>query len=400
MTKRSAKTGKLAVLLVVILLVAAAWSLYWFVWKTESGPATTFSTAEVVRGDIDHLVTATGSLQPRDYVDVGAQVSGQLKILHVEVGSQVKAGDLLAEIDPTVFLAKVDESRAQLRYQKAQLKEKQAKLELARINAKRQQRLFKKQATTEEAMLTAKAELVANQAQIEMIQAQIDQTESGLRADEANLKYAQIYAPMDGTIVSISAKQGQTLNANQQAPIILQIADLTTMTVQTQVSEADVSKLQPGMEVYFTTLGSGQRRWQGVLQKIEPTPEVVNNVVLYNALFEVPNRRSRLMSQMTAQVFFVVDAARDALLVPVSALKFKRPSRGGVRKADVQLLKVDGSRETREVEVGVSNRVQAQILSGVAEGEVVITNKAAKRSGNKTSEKGNRRMGPPGPRLG
>src|SRR5690606_23152980 len=140
------------------------------------------------------------------------------------------------------------------------------------------------------------------------------------------LDYANIYAPMDGTVVSIASRQGQTLNANQTAPTIMRIADLSTMTVQTQVSEADVGQLRVGMPVYFTTLGSQGRRWYSQVDRIQPTPEVLNNVVLYNALFDVPNEQRLLMTQMSTQVFFISSQAKDALLIPMSALTFERPA--------------------------------------------------------------------------
>lgn len=373
--KKNQSKSLLFWLLSAVIVGSISFALYWFAFKQDGADNTLILTTKVVRGDLENLVTATGILQPKEYVDVGAQVSGQLKVLHFDVGDAVKQGDLLAEIDATVFLAKVDASRAQLRYQKAQLKDKQSQLTLANINHEREQRLFAKQASTEEALLNAEASLRSAKAQIEMIQAQIDQTDSGLRADEANLQYAQIYAPMDGTVVTITAKRGQTLNANQQAPIILRIADLSTMTVQTQVSEADVSKLKPGLPVYFTTLGNGTKRWEGELKKVEPTPEIVNNVVLYNALFDIPNSKNHLMSQMTAQVFFIVSAAKDTLLVPVSSLKYKQGSKNTV--AEVQVVKANGQKETREVQVGIANRIQAEVLSGLEDGELVLTKNTA-----------------------
>lgn len=359
------------------------------------------ATAIVQRGEIENLVTATGTLQPRDYVDVGAQVSGQLKVLHVDVGSEVKEGELLAEIDATVYLAKVDGTRAQLRNQRAQLLDREAQLKLAQVNYTRQQNLQKEDATTQEALQSAEASLQSAKAQIEALQAQIQQIESSLRAEEANLEFARIYAPMDGTVVSITSRQGQTLNTNQMAPTLLRIADLSTMTVQAQVSEADISKLQKDMKVYFTTLGGEGRRWYSQLGRIEPTPTVLNNVVLYNALFDVPNPHGLLMTQMTTQVFFVAAEARDVLLVPMSALSFsaprlppevregrpageratERPNRpkirdaraAGPRAAMVKVLNAKGIIENRDVQVGVTNRVQAEILAGLEEGEHVIT---------------------------
>lgn len=312
----------LLAVLIVLVLAAGYWG--WQKFYGTKNVLETYQVAEVQRGDIQDLVTATGTVQPLEYVDVGAQVSGQLKKLHIEVGSVVKEGDLLAEIDPTVLRATVDARRAGLRNQIASKKNQEAQLALANLQYQRQKNLMAADATTRETLQTAEATLRSAQAQTEAIQAQIEQTQSTLRADEANLNYAKIYAPMAGTVVSLTARQGQTLNANQSAPTILRVADLSTMTVQTQVSEAEVGKLRKGMEVYFTTLGSQGRRWYGALRKVEPTPTVTNNVVLYNALFDVPNQNQALMPSMTTQVFFIAATAKDALLVPTAAVTISR----------------------------------------------------------------------------
>lgn len=322
--------------LIVLLIVLVGAASYWG-WKKFYGkkdPREMYQVAEVQRGDIQDLVTATGTVQPLEYVDVGAQVSGQLKKLYIEVGSVVKEGDLLAEIDPTVFLAQVDARRAGLRNQLATMKDRESQLALATLQYNRQKNLMAADATTADSMQTAEAALRSAKAQIDALQAQIEQTQSTLRADEANLNYAKIYAPMDGTVVSLTARQGQTLNANQTAPTILRIADLSTMTVQTQVSEAEVGKLRKGMEVYFTTLGSQGRRWYGALRKVEPTPTVTNNVVLYNALFDVPNKNQALLPSMTTQVFFIAATAKDALLVPTAAVTTSRGPGGRRDRGD------------------------------------------------------------------
>ncbi len=358
----------------LLLVALAAWWLL-----RDGGDREPLATATVKRGDIEALVTATGVLQPRNFVDVGAQVSGQLEKLHVEVGDQVQAGDLLAEIDATVYLARVDGTRAQLRNQQALLKERQAQLSLAEIQLRRQQNLVRQAAGTREQVEVAEASLRSAEAQVEALQAQLEQTQSTLRAEEANLQYARIYAPMDGTVVSIEARQGQTLNAAQQTPILMRIADLATMTVQAQVSEADIGRLKLGMPVYFTTMGSQNRRWDGELSRIEPTPEVENNVVLYSALFDVPNDGGRLLPQMTAQVFFIAAQAENALVLPVAALRFEDRGVGarqdtdeGTRTAKVQVMGPGGQREERTVQVGVTDRVHAEIVSGLEEGEQVV----------------------------
>ena len=369
-----------AAIAVVALLVLGGGYFAWKTWFAGGDPSTRYTTATVQRGDLEDTVTATGTIQPRDFVDVGTQVSGQLRKLHVEVGSNVKQGDLLAEIDPTVYRSRVDADEAQR--------------VLAEQQLSRQRNLQREDATSAEALQTAEATLLSATAQIVALRAQIRQVESQLRGNAANLGYTKIYAPMSGTVVSQTAKQGQTLNANQQAPIVLRIADLSTMTVETQVSEADVAKLRIGMPVYFTTLGGQGRRYYGTLRQINPTPKVVNNVVLYDALFDVPNPNQELMTQMTAQVFFVVAAAKDAVLVPVAALQTggetQRGAKRGAAKAApgasvdpravfanrpavVRVVHEDGSLEERPVRIGVLNRVSAEVRSGLEPGERVVT---------------------------
>jgi len=415
------------------MLRAARWALIlaacallagggYYAWRTgfgQNSPADSLIAAVAQRGDLEDTVTATGTLQPKDFVDVGTQVSGQLKKLLVQVGAVVKAGQLLAEIDPSVYQSKVDGDRAQLLNQRAQLADREAQVVLARLQFTRQQNLDRENATTTEALQSAEATQRSALAQADAIRAQIKQTESTLRGDEANLGYTKIYAPIAGTVVSQAAKQGQTLNANQQAPIVMRIANLATMTVQAQVSEADVPKLRIGMDVYFTTLGGNNRRYYGKLRQIPPTPTVVNNVVLYDALFDVENPNQSLMTQMTAQVFFVIASAKDAVLVPLTALRpvaaEGRPrgprasgsgtgkgdgaarkgggerasgsgSNGGAQRASgadprgqyakgralVAVVGADGEVTDREVKVGVMNRVSAQILTGLEPGEKVV----------------------------
>lgn len=359
------KIKKVLLLFGVIALVAASYWAY-INFNTEEKREADLKTVIASKGNLENLVTATGSLQPRDYVDVGAQVSGQLKSLHVDVGDSVKKGDLLAEIDVTLFMPKVDVIRAQLKYQKASLLDKEAQYELARIQYQRQKKMYARKATSLENLQNAKITLKSTKAHVAMLEAQIEETNSSLRAEEANLEFTRIYAPMDGTVVSLSAKQGQTLNANQQAPTILRIADLSVMTVQAEVSEADVMDLEEKMDIYFTTLGR-EKRWFSTLRKVEPTPTITNNVVLYNALFDVDNKKDELMSDMTAQVFFVLGRAKDVVLLPVSAIRDKNEKQG-----TLFVLLEDGSTQERSVKLGISNRVMIEIKSDLQEGEKVL----------------------------
>ena len=368
--------------IIALLVVAVLCGGGWYAWKTGYATDSTrerVATATVQRGDLEDAITATGTLQPRDYVDVGTQVSGQLKVLKAAIGDTVKAGDLLAEIDPTVFQSRVDADRAQYRNQQAQLADKQSQLALAELQQARQRGLMKENATTEDALQSAEAAVKSLTAQIDAIRAQMQQTESSLRGDEANLNYTKIYAPIAGTVASIAAKQGQTLNANQQAPIVLRVADLSVMTVQAQVSEADVPKLKTGMEVYFTTLGGDTRRWYGSLRQINPTPNVVNNVVLYDALFDVPNTTGELMTQMTAQVFFIAASARDAVFVPITALRQAAGGRRGGAKGDRPQSEDAKPADAKD---GVAKSRNGKGAAPRAGGEPASENTAAKKGGS------------------
>lgn len=372
-----------------LLLTAAGGSTWWY-WTARAKTAPDYVTQPVVVGDIEATVSALGSLQPLQYVDVGTQVSGQLQKIYVDYGDKVTAGKLLAEIDPTVYESKVNADEAQLLNLKAQIAEKEAQKILADAQFKRQKALLAAHATSQDAYDSANATLKVTAAQIDALKAQVEQTNSTLKGDRANLGYTKIYAPMSGTVVNVIAKQGQTLNANQTAPLILRIADLDTMTVWTQVSEADEPKLKLGMSAYFTTLGQPTKRRYGKLRQILPTPEVVNNVVLYDSLFDVTNPEHDLLPQMSAEVFFVIAEAKGVPLVPVAAL---RPiaSQGGKTRYRVNVLQ-DGLPVSRSVEVGVTNRLSAEIRSGLKPGDEVVLDQMG-------SAKGNNRQAPPAART-
>ena len=393
------------------------------VQTSTSGNAGTPIVEQAVRGDVEELVTALGSLIPLKSVDVGAQVSGQLDKLLVAIGDEVKQGQKLAEIEAAVTSAKVDAGTAQVASLRAQLAERESQLALVTSQAGRQERLMADNATSQDAYDSAQAAMRTAAAQVKSTTADITRAQSTLKADQALLGYSNIFAPMSGIVTAIPAKQGQTLNANQTAPLILTIADLSTMTVSTQVSEADVSRLKVGMDAYFTTLGSGNRRWTGKLRQILPTPTVLNNVVLYTALFDVANPGRELMPQMSAQVFFVQAGAYDVITVPVAALRYTdRPARGQgrgqgrekgaeapaqaaappqtdaaaakpTRPAEVTVVHDDGMQEVRNVQVGVTDRVNAEIVSGLSEGETVVVGMEANGRGNnkKGNGDGNRR---------
>jgi macrolide-specific efflux system membrane fusion protein len=355
-------------------------------WKTLPFGAQPISTVAVTRADIESSVTALGTLQPRRYVDVGAQASGQIHTLHVEAGDQVRKGQLLVEIDPSTQQARLDAGRYSIDNLKAQLAEQRAQFQLAQQQLKRQRDLAAAGATRDEDVQTAAAQLKVTQARIDMFQAQIRQAQANLRSDEAELGYTRIYAPMDGTVVAVDAREGQTLNAQQQTPLILRIARLSPMTVWAQVSEADIGKVKPGMTAYFTTLAGGKRRWTSTVRQILPIPPkpldqssqgggsptsatngtTGSQVVQYTVLLDVDNPDGALMAEMTTQVFFVAGQASQVLTVPLAALD----DNNGLRLARV--LNSKGEVEQRQVQTGLSDRLRVQVLDGLSEGERLV----------------------------
>lgn len=353
------------------------------------GESVTYRTATVTRGNIERTVTALGSLQPKNYVDVGAQISGQLKFIHVEVGDEVQEGDLLAEIDARTYETEVAAARARLTQLESELAGSQAQLTLARRQYARNLELAKIDAVSRDELDTSETVVKTTQATIEALKAQIAQQKSTVEGGEVNLGYAKIYAPMSGTVTAQAALQGQTLNANQTAPTILTISDLNTMTVEAEVAEADVSSLTKGMPVYFTTLGAPNVQWRSTVRQILPTPVIENNVVLYTVLIDIANPDGKLMKDMTTQVFFLLDEARDVISVPVSAV-----TRGADGKSYVSVMKGNNI-EQREVETGIANRISAEIKSGLEEGETVVTGiSSGSASGAVGGEAGARRRAP------
>ncbi|MCJ7959943.1 macrolide transporter subunit MacA [Pseudomonas sp. HT11] len=365
------KLGMLAVLAVAIGLVV----------YTVQAPADTpqYLTATAERGDIENAVLATGVLEGIKQVDVGAQVSGQLKSLKVKVGDKVKKGQWLAEIDPlilqnTLRKAQVDEENLQ-----AQRRATAAQLKQAKSVYERYKGLQIDESVSRQDFEDAQSTFQVQQANLLSLDAQIKSAHIQIDTAKVNLAYTRIVAPIDGDVVGIVTQEGQTVIANQLAPVLLKLADLDTMTVKAQVSEADVIHISPGQQVYFTILGEADKRYYAKLRGTEPAPQNFletqtagtpkqNTAVFYNALFDVPNPDHRLRIAMTAQVRIVLDTAQAALMVPVAAL--------GSRNADgsysLRVLDAKGKAVSRDVKTGINNNVKVQILDGLVEGDKVV----------------------------
>ena len=361
-------------------------------WQKLSTPEDqdTQQFLEVFVGDIEENVTAQGKLEPKEYVDVGAQVTGQLQKLYVDIGDNVSAGQLLVEIDPRVYAARVQADEANIKNLQAQLAGQQAQVVFARQQFERNRELTKSKGVSEQDFQNSEFNLKKAGATAESIQAQIEQVQSTLSGDRANLGFTKIYAPMDGTVVTRTARLGQTLNANQTTPMIMQLAKLDAMTVRAQVAEADVMRLKPNLSVYFTTLGAGERRWQGTIRQILPSPEVVNNVVLYNVLVDVDNRDRQLMSGMSTQMFFVLSSASQVPLLPIAALGPRVPEADNEKGRAYRVKQMDGeSVQEKVVHIGSLTRRLAQVIDGVEVGAKLLPLlKVEDKNNGKKKEKG------------
>src|SRR5919109_2033114 len=375
-TLSKTKQKKLIGVFGIAAIAAGGW--YWYARAARNPEKDSVRAVAITRGTIEEVVTAQGKLEAKQYVDVGTQVSGQLKKIHVDIGDTVSKGQLLAEIDPRVYQAQVEAGEAKLNSLRAQLNDQKAQAVLAEQNLKRNQNLIAVNAVSQQALQETESQAAVAKAQVESITAQIQETESNLKASRTNLGFTKIYAPIAGTVTTLPTKEGQTLNANQTTPTIMQVANLDVMTVRAQVAEADVNRLKENMPGYFTTLGDSERRWQGKVRQIQPAPQIVNDVVLYDVLIDVKNEGRRLMTGMTTQVFFVLGKAEDAVIVPAEVLTRRAPKDDNDKgKAYRVSVATETGSEQRIIHIGLQTRTQAEVTDGLKEGERILVNRPA-----------------------
>jgi membrane fusion protein, macrolide-specific efflux system len=350
---------------------------------------TKFLTAKVAPTTLESNIVATGFVQPIRQVDVGTRVTGQLQSLKAHLGDHVRAGDLLAEIDPSLSENNLRAAKAHLVGLEAQKRAQLAKAKRSRLEFERQKGLIGgSNATSRRDLEKADAQLQEDEAGIAALDAQIAQARAQVDIATTNLNYSRITAPMDGEVVAILTQEGQTVVASQIVPVILKLANLDAMTIRTQVSEADVTRVRVGQPVSFAPLGEGDKRYESRLRLIEPAPQNYSDAahsasnqsgqssgsgtrttaVYYDAIFDVPNKDHLLRIGMTAQVSIRIAEPRTALAIPSAAL--------GDKLADgrytVRVLTAEGKVETKEVRVGLDNFIQTEILNGLSEGEEVI----------------------------
>ncbi|MFA6052352.1 MAG: efflux RND transporter periplasmic adaptor subunit [Methylobacter sp.] len=368
------------IFLILLILAAAGYSLL----QPKRPKDENKTIVTVTLGDIEENVTAQGKLEPKEYVDVGAQVTGQLQKIYVQIGDNVTAGQLLAQIDPRIYAARVQADEANIKNLQAQLIGQQAQVVFSQQQYDRNRELLKSKGVSLQDYQNSEFNLKKAVATAVSIQAQIEQVQSTLTGDRTNLGYTKIYASMDSTMVDQKAREGQTLNANQSTPTILQLAKLDTMTVRAQVAEADVMRLKPDLPVYFSTLGSSERRWQGKIRQILPTPEMINNVVLYDVLVDVDNQDRQLMTGMSTQMFFVLGKAEQVPQIPVAALGARVRDEDNQNGAAYRVKEVtDEGVQEKTVHVGLRTRRFAEIRDGVAVGAQLLAIARAEDKGKK-----------------
>lgn len=343
-------------------------------------------TDRVKRGVLMDTVKATGILEPTRMVQVGAQVTGQLTALHVKLGDRVRTGDRIADIDSLQQQNELRIARAALAEARATQRSRQFQLEKAERSQKRQRELYSGQAGSGADLQDAEASVRIARADLDLSAAQIEKATVEVEKAETNLRYTRITAPMDGHVIALTAKPGQTLNAAQTTPVIAVIARTDVMAVKVQVAEADVGRIGVGQAVQFTTFGDRLTKRTSVLTQVQPAPasflsrqegaegsqsgaaSANTQAVYYNALFEAPNDDGKLLPMMTAEVTITVRFLDNVLLAPLAALV--GPDAEGFHSATVR--KQNGEMETRRVRVGMTSRTDAEIAEGLSEGEEIV----------------------------
>lgn len=365
---------KFYIALAIILLLL--WLIYLIFFTKEE---LVYITTQGQYRDLNQEVYATGILAGQVEVDVGAQVSGQILKLYVKNGDKVKQGQLLCEIDPKIQENELKRALAQEQLIKAQIGAKQAQLAQLLAEYKRQQQLLKSKATSEYEYQSAKASYEVAKYELKTLEAQLLQANLSVSDANTNLGYTKITAPMDGTVYAILVEEGQTVNANQTTPTILRLAKLDIMTVEAEISEADVVKVKEGMEASFTILGIRNKSFKGTLKSIDPAPasaattsenssnSTTTNAVYYNALLDVDNSDGILRIDMTANVTIVTQARQNVLSIPLNALQ----NDDYVSKAQVKVLR-DNNINLVDVTTGIRDSYFVEIKSGLSDKDIIV----------------------------
>ncbi len=374
-----------------ILVLALAGAAY-AIWRWQTGkkaPEITYKTVPVEKRRIVAKVTASGTLQATVTVQVGAQVSGRISQLSADFNSQVKKGEIIAKIDPQLFIAAVEREKANHAAAKAGLVRSEAQERDATLVLKRTKALHEQGLASAAELQTAETAVSVATAQTEVAKATLQQASAALHQAQVNLGYTNIPSPIDGVVISRSVDVGQTVASSFTAPVLFTIAeDLKKMQVHTSVAEGDVGRLQPGMDATFTVDAFPGQRFKGKIGQIRNAAQTVQNVVTYNAVIDVNNDDLKLRPGMTATVTIVHAEKADVIALPNAALRYRppaeaavsasaRPARPPPRGADtdrtVYVLR-GATPEPVSIKTGLSDGTVSEVLSGdLKEGDPVVT---------------------------
>jgi HlyD family secretion protein len=320
----------------LIWLIAIVLVLLFVFYRCSAGGDDTpeYQTAVVEKSNVVSRVSTSGSLQAVVTVDVGSQVSGRIQELYADFNSKVKKGEKIAKIDPSLYQAAVMQAEANVTAARANVTRLEITAEDAERQARRATEVFAQKLISETDRDNAVATARASRAAVDQAKGQLLQSQAQLEQARTNLRYTDIVSPTDGVVISRAVNVGQTVAASLQAPVIFTIAqDLAKMEVHTNVAESDIGRLKPGMRVSFTVDAYPGEPFRGSIRDIRNAPQVVQNVVTYDAVIDVSNDDLKLKPGMTATVSVVTDRRRDVLTVPNAALRFRPESAGPAQAA-------------------------------------------------------------------
>ncbi|HQG33899.1 MAG TPA: efflux RND transporter periplasmic adaptor subunit [Syntrophales bacterium] len=364
-----------AVLLAVLALTAAIYA-----FSRGGDKQRKYRTEKVDTGDIRATVTATGKIDAVTTVIVGAQTSGMIKAIYVDYNSAVRKGQVLAQIDPSTFAAKVEQARANLLLAQANLEKAAATLQDAKRTRDRNETLFARNLIARSDLDAARTNVETGQAQVNAARAQVEQARAALKQAEIDLDYTTIRSPVDGMVISRNVDIGQTVAASFQTPTLFSIAqDLTKMQVKTSVDEADIGRVRLGQPVEFTVDAYPELVFRGAVSEVRNSPTTVSNVVTYEVIVQVANPELKLKPGMTANVSIIIDGKKGVLRVPSAALRFRMIEAGGkkepagARAPQLWLLVGDKPRKV-SVATGISDGTYTEITGGglLAGQEVIV----------------------------
>ncbi len=383
MNKKKSNT-KLYIFLAIIILLTGCY--YTFRDTTEKFA---YITEDVKKQDIQKTVNATGEVRAVDLVTVGAQASGKVEKLYVEIGQEVKKGDMIAQIDSTTQQNDVDTIKSKLKSYESQLIAADVAFKVAEKKYDRQKLLNQKNATSKEDLENAQKVFEDAKSQMVQIISMLKEARISLSTAETNLSYTKITSPLDGTIVSVPVKEGQTVNAAMNTPTIVQIANLDNMEILIEISEGDILNIRTGDRVTYSILANLDKTYETTLKSIDPGLTLLSNgeytevvssseAIYYYGRLIVPNPEGELRIGMTTQNVIFVAAAKDVLTIPATALK------GSGSDKYVNILLSDGKVEEKHISTGVSDGFNVEVTKGLSEGQKVII---AQLSSSEISEK-------------